>query len=109
MKDGRVSGDLKYTITKPDGTPFHWSDFREGWADAPIRLRRESDARNAAAILREKFGAAIWISDVTDGGLPREVRERVPTFVDHLDVRLALWIAESQVEGTESQLPRERG
>lgn len=103
-----MSGDLKYKVTRPDGTPYHWCDFCDGWAEAPIRLRRESDARNAAAILREKFGAAIWISDVADGS-PREVRERVPTFVDHLDVRLALWIAESQVEGAESQLPRERG
>jgi hypothetical protein len=101
MKGGQVSRDPKYTITKPDGTPFHWSDFCEGWADAPIRLRRERDARHAVAFLKEKFGAASWISDVFDTP-PVEVRERVPTFVDELDARLALWIAESQAAGEES-------
>jgi hypothetical protein len=96
-----MSGDLKYKIIKPDGTPYRWCDFSEGWADAPIRLRRENDARDAAAILKEKFGEAIWISDEPGGPAP-EVRERVPTSVDELDVQLALWIAESQVEGKES-------
>lgn len=96
-----MSRDLKYTITKPDGTPFHWSDFCEGWADAPIRLRSERDARKTVAFLKEKFGAASWISNVFETP-PLQVRERVPTFVDELDARLALWIAESQVAGEES-------
>jgi hypothetical protein len=97
----KLNGDLKYTITKPNGRPFHWSDFCEGWADVPIRLRRESDARNAVAFLTEKFGTATMISDPSARPL-RDVRERVPTFVDALDAKLALWIAESQMAGRES-------
>jgi hypothetical protein len=96
-----VSGELKYRITKPDGTPFHWNEFCDGWADAPIRLRREGDAQNAAAFLKEKFGAASLLLDGFDSPL-LQARERVPTFVDGLDAQLALWIAESQVAGEES-------
>jgi hypothetical protein len=97
----KLSGELKYKITKLDGTPFHWNDFCDGWADAPIRLRRESDAQNAAAFLKERFGAASLILDGFDSP-PLQARERVPTFVDGLDAQLALWIAESQVAGEES-------
>jgi hypothetical protein len=96
-----LSGERRYKITKPDGTPFYWSDFCEGWADAPIRLRRESDAQNAAAFLKEKFGAASLMLDGIDSRL-LQARERVPAFVDELDTQLALWIAESQMAGEES-------
>jgi hypothetical protein len=100
-EDGTVSGDLNYEITKPDGTPFHWNDFCEGWADTPIRLRKESDAQNAAAFLKKKFGAASLIFDGSNRPL-LEARERVPTFVDGLDAQLALWIAESQLAAEDS-------
>ena len=97
----KVAQDLTYAVVKPDGSPFYWNEFSDGWAHAPIRLRRESDARHAVAFLTAKFGAAAWVPDMA-GAVRSAGRERIPTFVDDLDTRLALWIAESRMAGEEA-------
>jgi hypothetical protein len=84
---------VRYTVTKPNGEPYHWSDVREGWADYPIFLRRESDALDVAGFLEEKFGKS-HVKRL-DPPSPRE-REKIPERMDSLDVQLALWIAESK-------------
>jgi hypothetical protein len=97
----KVTQDLTYTVVKPDGSPFFWNEFCEGWAHAPIRLRRETDARHAVGFLTAKFGAAAWVADMAPA-VRSAGRERIPTFVDELDARLALWIAESQMADEEA-------
>ncbi|HEX4836405.1 MAG TPA: hypothetical protein VFW01_08730, partial [bacterium] len=87
---------VRYTVTKPNGEPYHWSDVSEGWADYPIFLRRESDALDVASFLEEKFGA----SRVKGLDAPSTYqREKIPERMDSLDIQLALWIAESRARG----------
>lgn len=84
---------MRYTVTKPNGEPYHWSDVRDGWADYPILLRRESDALDVAGFLEEKFGAShVKRLDAASA----HMREKIPERMDSLDVQLALWIAESK-------------
>ena len=90
---------MRYTVTKPSGEPYHWSDVREGWADYPIFLRRESDALDVARFLKERFGT----SHVKKLEAPSAYnREKIPEQMDSLDVQLALWIAESKARGEAS-------
>lgn len=87
---------MRYTVTKANGEPYHWSDVSEGWADYPIFLRRESDALDVASFLEEKFGA----SRVKGLDAPSTYqREKIPERMDSLDIQLALWIAESKARG----------
>ena len=84
---------MLYIVTKPNGELYHWSDVREGWADYPIFLRRESDALDVARFLEEKFGP----SRVKRLDPPNaQQREKIPERMDSLDIQLALWIAESK-------------
>lgn len=87
---------MLYTVVRPNGTSYHWSDVQDGWADYPIFFRRERDAMDMAEFLREKFGSChVKIFDA-----PKAFEhEEVPALVDGLDVQLALWIAESTVGG----------
>ncbi len=87
---------MLYTVTKPSGEPYHWSDVREGWADYPIFLRRESDAVDVAGFLLGKFGTSrVKRLDAPSG----HQREKIPERMDSLDIQLALWIAESKATG----------
>lgn len=86
---------MLYTVAKPNGEPYHWCDVREGWADYPIFLRRESDALDVARFLEEKFGT----SRVKRLDAPSTHHEKIPQRMDSLDIQLALWIAESKARG----------
>lgn len=83
---------MLYTVIKPNGEPFHWSDVCPGWADYPIFLRRESDACDVAVLLEEKFGRSC-VKRFDPASAHR--REKIPPRMDSLDIQLALWIAES--------------
>lgn len=90
---------MRYTVTKPNGKPYHWSDVHEGWANYPIFLRRESDALDVAGFLEEKFGTShVKRLDASSA----HVREKIPERMDSLDVQLGLWIAESKARGDAS-------
>jgi hypothetical protein len=87
------SQTVLYTVIKPNGEPYRWCDVREGWADYPIYLRRESDALDVAGFLEEKFGTSrVQRLDAP----PAHEREKIPDRMDSLDVQLGLWIAESK-------------